>query len=325
MRELKFPHRREWRKSLSRRRHTAALPDFDLKIVLKLSPHPPKQPPAAAQFAPPTSLPIVNQSRHLHGPAPASLSTTMGKRGRKKKGQSRRNFVRLAARNQADTGAILAASAAAHGAACARARAARAVDESGDVVRALRASAESAEVIVKGLPPATGGASVAVAVTNWLDARSIGDGAQQRVLKVAMQTKSERGCNAFVLLSTKVAADALVEASRGGGLGGLLGTLGSGRSEPGIRMLGRKVWCNPSGRSVPGVGLAWGSRMEPGAKRFPIGLLEVGEMKRVENVFHIFWQSEELFDLRKTAHVELNRGALKIIKLRYGTFIYKQT
>lgn len=277
----------------------------------------------------------------------------MGKRSK----NGRRNFVRLAAHDQADTAAILATSSAAHAAASRRARDARAVVEAEDVVGALRASAESAEVMVRGLPPDTGGLGVAVQIAKWLDEKGIGVGVAmgKRVMKVAIQKNSENSCNAVVLLWTKLAADTLVEVSRGtsspgsiglgSGLGGRateagtslrlpsggghvyfsameltcfvqsvldsgLGRNGAGR-EPGIQMLGRTVWVHPSGRSVPGVGQAWGSRMEPGSKRFPIGLLEVGEMKRVENIFHIFWQSEKIFDLRKTAHVELNRGTLR--------------
>lgn len=221
----------------------------------------------------------------------------------KKSAATRRRIFTTLNSVDADTVAICALSAAAHSANTLRARREQAVENAPAVLEAVRRAEENGDVLIRGLDWTSGPGVVRWAVEGWLEGKG------EKVVRVGLKKSwgGNRGLSgvgssegevwdALVLLSVRSDAEKLLEASW---------------NEGWIFLLGKKVTVDRSGRLVPGIGGAWGSRREPWSKIFPVAMVECGEIKidagSGEEFFSSFWESGELLDA-ETVHVEINRG-----------------
>lgn len=166
------------------------------------------------------------------------------------------------------------------------------------VLQALRNAEASSEIFLPGVPPGATPAALTAVVQGVLrprfspppPARRAGGppevSEKSSVLRCEVRmNRNGRPGMAFLLLRSKALADYAVAMSP-------------------VHVLGRQVKVMPSNRPLAGVGASWQTRQEPGAVRFPIGLVQVGELKG--DRFSYFWASSPFFDLALDSHVEIS-------------------
>lgn len=209
-------------------------------------------------------------------------------------------------RANGDDAAVLALARTTHAQHAARSDLRRRIDEAPAALQALRAADDAAEVFLLGVPFMSSPAVVAAAVQDLLRPRCarVAGGEEQGgaasrapgepemrdaspVLRCELRAGKRYGARGtgFVLLRSRALAEYALLCSP-------------------VRVRGFDVPIKPSTRALGRHGASWQTRLEPGALRFPVGLLQVGELR--ESMFATFWASSPFFDLSQEAHVEVN-------------------